>query len=127
MAFNEDLWEEIPRFAFMASGRRGREQISLIQCFIPGCTNTDDTNLHPIEKKVDTETFSEKRYKLEKVKYLIHCDQCAKNYHLVFEKHTDLDKSDEDNTEGLVIMELVYATDAEDHEDYREIGHIQGR
>ena len=52
--FQDDLWEEIPDYAYIALGRRGREKIMLHECFVHGCGVKDETLLHILQK---TETI----------------------------------------------------------------------
>ncbi len=125
--YDETLWDEIPGYAFMALGRRGREEVSLDECFVPGCENTDQGKLHPIEKKVESKKNEEKQTEVRKVKFLIHCDDCGKNFHLVFTRHYDLEGKEEEDHESAMVMEEVSASDADDNENYGNIGYIQRR
>ena len=123
--YNPELWDEIPPYAFMALGRRGREQISLRECFIPSCNSTDEDKLHPIKKEIETKQIPDKNAQIKNVKYLIHCDECSNDFHLVFEQYINTNVKNED-VEGMdVVMEKVYATDSENKENYGEIGFIQ--
>jgi len=123
--YNDELWDEIPPYAFMALGRRGREQISLRECFIPSCNSTDEDKLHPIKKEIETTQIQDKNAEIKKVKYLIHCDECSNEFHLVFEQYINNDVQNED-IEGIdIVMEKVFATDSENKENYGEIGFIQ--
>ncbi len=123
--YDEDLWDEIPSYAFMSLGRRGREEISLTQCFIPKCNCSGDEKLHPIEKKVEIDPATNQKFSIRKVKYQIHCDCCNKAFHLVFEKHLSKEDMDDDDDASGILLERVYASDADDQEDYGEIGFVQ--
>ena len=123
--YNTELWDEIPSYAFMALGRRGREQISLRECFIPSCNSTDGDKLHPINKEIETNQIPDKNVQTIKKKYLIHCDECSQDFHLVFEQYVNNNSQSEDIEGTDIIMEKVYATDANDEENYGEIGFIQ--
>ncbi|WP_371805631.1 hypothetical protein [Candidatus Lokiarchaeum ossiferum] len=123
--YNEDLWDEIPAYAFMALGRRGREEISLTQCFIPNCSCNGDDKLHPLVKKMETIPASDQKFSIQKSKYLIHCDCCNQQFHLVFEKHLSNEPKKEELNEEAILLERVYASDADDQVDYGEIGFVQ--
>ena len=123
--YNTELWNEIPSYAFMALGRRGREQISLRECFVPSCNSTDEDKLHPIKKEIETTQTPDNKAQIKKVKYLIHCDECSNDFHLVFEQYIDKKIQNEDVEDTNIVMEKVFATDSEDKENYGEIGFIQ--
>ena len=55
--YKDELWDEIPGFAFMALGRRGREQIALNQCFVPSCNCNQEEKLHPLEIRMQHSRF----------------------------------------------------------------------
>jgi hypothetical protein len=125
--YNEDLWDEIPGYAFMTLGRRGREQISLFQCFKPTCACNEEEKLHPIKKKTEIVPQTGKNFTIEYNKYLIHCDSCDGNFHLVFEKHLTPEREGESESDEDILIERVYASDGDDQEDYGEIGFVQPR
>ncbi len=50
-ADKEDLRYEIPTHAFIALARRGMEKISLDQCFLKNCDNSDPKLLEPFKKE----------------------------------------------------------------------------
>ena len=109
----------------MALGRRGREQISLRECFNPSCNSTDEDKLHPIKKEIETNQIPDKNAQIKKVKYLIHCDECSNDFYLVFEQYINKNSQNEDIEETDIVMERVYATDEKDEKNYGEIGFIQ--
>jgi hypothetical protein len=122
----EELWDELPTYAFMAAGLRGREQISLRECFIPGCDAKDQSKLHPLKKSIETKTVPNENYYIERVKYLIHCDECQRNFHLVFERSIPKQQSQQpESSNRRIIFEQVLATDDQDKENYGQIGFVQ--
>ena len=123
--YNDDLWDEIPAYAFMALGRRGREEISLTQCFIPNCNCKGDEKLHPLEKKIEVSPASDQKFSIQKSKFLIHCECCNKNFHLVFERHLSNEPKQEESTEEDILLERIYDSDAADEVDLGEIGFVQ--
>ncbi len=120
--FNEELWNEIPPYAFVALGRRGREEIQLEQCFIPKCNNNSSSKLHPIKKELEIIKGGQEKYTLERSKYLIYCDKCQHSFNLIFEKHFNTENT---NSEINTIIERVYASNEDNSENYGEIGFIQ--
>lgn len=123
--YNPELWDEIPSYAFMALGRRGREQISLRECFIPSCNSKDEDKLHPIKKESETKQIPDKNAQIKIVKYLIHCDECSNDFYLVFEQYINNNVQNEEFEDMNIVMEKVFATDSENKENYGEIGFIQ--
>jgi len=123
--YNEELWEEIPRFAYMALGRRGREQISLRECFIPSCNSVDEDKLHPINKEKESKIVANGDAELQKLKFLIHCDVCKQNFKLIFERHLNNKLKNSESEEKKIVLERVFATNADEKENFGEIGFIQ--
>ncbi len=123
--YDESLWNEIPNYAFIALGRRGREKIGLDQCFFPECDNEDIDSIHPIKKTVEEEVSEDKNSKKKNIKFLMHCDKCDKNYHLVFSQEIDLTKTEEENPRANIVIEKVSASDENDEENYGHIGFVQ--
>ena len=124
--YHDEIWDEIPIMAFMALGRSGREEISLEQCMIPGCENSDVNKLHPLEKKEEITKNEKINSETKTVKVKIFCETCNKAYHLNFKQTYDLDKGHEDSR-GNMVLEEVSASDAETNEDYGHIGYVQSR
>lgn len=128
----DNLWEEIPDHAFIALGRRGREQISLIQCFTPGCAENNIEKLHILsspEKIIETKPEGNK---VQKMDYRIKCDTCNSIFHLVFERYLEdneksTSESADDVEDSQVIFENVYATDDSRKTNYGQIGFVQIR
>jgi hypothetical protein len=114
--YNEELWDEIPTFAFIALGRRGREQVSLRECYIPKCGSTVSEKLHPISMSESVKKSKEGDAEIETKKFLIHCDACNANFQFVFDSH----KMGEDT-----VNVRVYATNEDGTENYGEIGWVQ--
>lgn len=124
--YQDHLWEEIPGSAFIALGRRGREHIYLQQCFIPGCNENTPEKIHIIQStSEDIPTKDPKAYK-KQIRFLIHCDTCTKNFHLVFERYIDKQETpDKKEGQDQVIFENVFATDESGEENYGQIGFVQ--
>jgi len=127
--FQDDLWEEIPDYAYMALGRRGREKIMLHECFIPGCKGKDETMLHPIEKTETLEKSASGPSDPTGIllrKYHIYCEQGDHSFQLVFERHGKLTEGQTLEEED-VMLERVYAMDESGQKNYGEIGYVQFR
>ncbi|MHA1776869.1 MAG: hypothetical protein ACTSWC_08835 [Promethearchaeota archaeon] len=129
----DNLWENIPSHAFIALGRRGREQISLYQCFTPGCLENNLEHLHilaPPKKSIES---SNEGSSVQKLDYKIQCDACNSIFHLVFEQFLDVSSKispkptvDIENTpDSQVVFENVYATDESGSQNYGQIGFVQ--
>ena len=112
---NKDLWEEIPSIAYISLARRGMERISLDQCFLKNCDNTDIKLLEPFKK----EEFEDERTQTKKI--YIKCKKCGGTFILKLEtikKAAKLKNSNEE--EKSLSMGLIYALDSEGN----NIGHI---
>jgi hypothetical protein len=133
--FQDDLWEEeIPDYAYIALGRRGREKIMLHECFVHGCGVKDEILLHILQKTETIEKNSSGSSNPTGIllrKYLIHCEQGNHSFHLVFERHGLLTNpsptEDQDLEEENIVFERVYATDEADQINLGEIGYVQFR
>ncbi|MHA1675399.1 MAG: hypothetical protein ACTSYI_17445 [Promethearchaeota archaeon] len=137
----DELWDYIPGGAFIALGRRGREQINLHQCFAPNCHENDESKLHIIKEEKETPANSKPNEKMELVKYQVHCDSCKQDFQLVFERfledstnsdveevENDKEREDtEEDEEKLIVFENVYATDETGKTNYGQIGFVQPR
>ncbi len=137
----DELWDYIPGAAFIALGRRGREQINLHQCFAPNCHEKDESKLHIMKEEKETPANSNPNEKVELVKYQVHCDSCKQDFQLVFERfledstNSDAEKVENDkDSEGaeededkLIVFENVYATDETGKTNYGQIGFVQSR
>ncbi|WP_457558476.1 hypothetical protein [Candidatus Harpocratesius sp.] len=129
----EELWEDIPSYAFIALGRRGREQISLYQCFTPGCNETKLDMLHIVDAEEKSIQTNSDGSKVSSIAYKIKCDTCGSVFRLVFEQYLDPNpnKIDENNEaeedNSLVLFENVYATDESGQNNYGQIGFVQSK
>jgi len=115
MPAKNDLWNEIPSYAFVSLARRGMEKISLDQCFLENCDNKDIKLLEPFKK----EEFEDDKKSTKKI--YIKCKKCGGTFILKFEtiKKVVKSKTSDDEKDNLN-MGLVYALDAEGN----NIGHI---
>ena len=130
--FQDDLWEEIPDYAYIALGRRGREKIMLHECFVHGCGIKDEALLHILQKTETMEKSTSGSSNPTGIllrKYLIHCDQGNHSFHLVFERHGLVTNPTDDQAfeEEDILFERVYATDETDQKNLGEIGYVQFR
>lgn len=119
MTEEEDLWNEIPSYAFISLARRGMEKISLEQCFLKNCDNEDFKLLQPFKK----EEHDDGNKNIKNV--YIKCKKCGGVFQLKLEtikrvaKPTKVDKSGDEDDQALS-MGLVYALD----EEGNNLGHI---
>ncbi|MHA1195125.1 MAG: hypothetical protein ACTSRH_00025 [Promethearchaeota archaeon] len=113
MANKEDLWEEIPSYAFISLARRGMEKISLEQCFVPDCDNEDPSLLEPLK----SEEFEDDKKHIKDIH--IKCKKCGKTFILRLETLKKVAKSTK-NEDEILSMGLVYAYD----ENGKNLGHI---
>lgn len=117
MSNNEDLWMEIPSYAWVALARSGMEKISLDQCFLKDCDNDDIKLLEPFKK----EEFEDDKKQVKIIH--IKCKKCNGTFQLKLEtikrvaKPTTNEKSAD---EEALSMGLVYAFTAEGE----PLGHI---
>lgn len=118
MAEKEDLWMELPSYAWISLARRGMEKISLDQCFIHTCDNEDPKLLEPFKK----EEFEDDKIKTKIIH--IKCNKCNGIFQLKLDTHKRVAKPmnvDEDKAEeGSLSMGMVYALD----KDGNSLGHI---
>jgi len=116
---HEELWLEIPSYAWISLARRGMEKISLDQCFLKNCDNQDIKLLEPLEmQKLEEEN---KEIKVISIK----CHKCEGIFKLKLEtlkKVAKLTKKskDGDADEDTLSMGLVYALDENDN----NLGHV---
>ena len=128
----DELWDEIPGFAFIALGRRGREQINLHQCFVPNCNENEESKLHIVKQENEEPTDSNTTEKVKRIKYHVQCDSCKQAFQLVFERFleekqpSDTDGEEEEES-NQIVFENVYATDETGHTNYGQIGFVQPR
>ena len=132
--FQDDLWEEIPDYAYIALGRRGREKIMLHECFVHGCGVKDETLLHPVQKTETMEKSTSGSSNPTAIllrKYLIYCDQGNHSFQLVFERHGLITNPNPTEDKVLeeedILFERVYATDETGQKNLGEIGYVQFR
>jgi len=114
MTDEEDLRDEIPTFAYISLARRGMEKISLDQCFLKNCDNSDPKLLVPFNKE-EIETDKEQVRKI-----YIKCKKCGGTFILKLKTLKQIAKSTKDSNEEPLSMGLVYALD----EDENNLGHI---
>ena len=115
----EDLWLEIPSYAWISLARRGMEKISLDQCFLKNCDNEDATLLEPFEMKEFEE--ENKHIKIISIK----CKKCNGIFKFKLETLKKVAKpmiksKDEEDDEGALSMGIVYALDENDN----NLGHV---
>ncbi|MHA1521376.1 MAG: hypothetical protein ACTSRK_14425 [Promethearchaeota archaeon] len=137
----DELWDYVPFAAFIALGRRGREQINLHQCFAPNCHENDESKLHIVKEEKEEPIDSNTNEKVERLRYHIHCDTCQQKFQLVFERFLENDPNTEDiqgendkksedeeeDEDKLIVFENVYATDETGKANYGQIGFVQPR
>ncbi len=114
MTDEEDLRDEIPTFAYISLARRGMEKISLDQCFLKNCDNSDPKLLVPFNK----EEFENEKEQVRKI--YIKCKKCGGTFILKLKTLKQIAKSTKDSNEEPLSMGLVYALD----EDNNNLGHI---
>ncbi|MHA1275097.1 MAG: hypothetical protein ACTSQP_13005 [Promethearchaeota archaeon] len=108
---------DYPSSAWIALARRGMERISLEQCFLIGCDNTDPKLLEPFAKEEYED--EEKHIKIISIK----CKKCGGTFKLKFEtlkKVAKPTKTEGNPDEEALSMGLVYALDEND----KNLGHI---
>ncbi len=113
----EDLWMEIPSHAWISLARRGMEKISLDQCFLKGCDNTDKALLEPFKKEEHDD--ENKHVKIIHIK----CKKCGGIFQLKFEtikKVAKPSKQEAEKEEEILSMGLVFALD----EKGNNLGHV---
>lgn len=119
MSDDEDLWLDIPKYAWISLARRGMEKISLDQCFLKGCDNQDRSLLEPFKK----ESYEDEKRQVTLVH--IKCNKCNRVFQLKMEslkKVARPTKPDDNKSEDeqALSMGLVYALD----ENGNDLGHI---
>jgi hypothetical protein len=114
MVNKEELRGEIPSYAFIALARRGMEKISLDQCFLKDCDNTDPNLLEPFKK----EEFEEEFKSIKRIH--IKCKKCNGIFILKLETLKNVAKSTKDKDQEPLSMGLVHALD----ENGKNLGHI---
>lgn len=115
----EDLWLEIPSYAWISLARRGMEKISLDQCFLKNCDNQDVKLLEPLEMQ----QFKEENKEIKVIS--IKCHKCEGIFKLKLETLKKVAKptkksKDGDDDEGALSMGIVYALDENDN----NLGHV---
>ena len=118
MSEKEDLWMDIPSYAWVSLARRGMEKISLDQCFIHTCDNEDPKLLEPFKKE---ESEDEKVHtKIIHIK----CKKCNGIFKLKLDTHKRVAKptnvAEDKADEGTLSMGMIYALD----EEGNNLGHI---
>lgn len=115
----EELRDEIPPHAWISLARRGREKISMDQCFLKGCDNQEKKLLEPFKKEEYDDDVREIKI------FHIKCHKCGGIFQLKFEtlkkvaRPTHRDKNKSEDEEALQLG-LVYALD----KDGNNLGHI---
>lgn len=127
LEFHDELWDDIPPYAFMALGTRGIEEISLRQCFHPACGASNPDTVHVLTSEEVHESLPTKKGEIMKEKFHIYCETCRKKFVLILEKHL-MNHSVNENAkqDADVFMERVYALD-ENGTDFGEIGWVQSK
>ena len=110
----QDLRSEIPTHAFISLARRGMEKISLDQCFLKNCDNTDVNLLVPFKK----EEYEDEKEQIRKI--YIKCKKCGGTFILKLQTIKKVAKSTKDKDEEPLSMGLVFALD----EKGNNLGHI---
>lgn len=114
MSDKEDLWLEIPSYAYISLARRGMEKISLDQCFLKNCENQDQKLLEPFKK----EEYKEENKNIKKI--YIKCKKCGGTFILKLITLKKVAKSTKNEKEEPLSMGLIYALD----ENENSLGHI---
>jgi len=114
MTDTEDLRKEIPVEAFIALARRGMEKISLDQCFLENCDNSDTSLLEPFKK----EEYEDDKKKTKEIH--IRCKKCNRVFILKLETIKRVAKSTKEEGDEPLSMGMVYALD----ENKNNLGHI---
>ena len=117
MSNEDDLWLDIPSYAWVALARRGMEKISLDQCFLKGCDNEDPKLLEPFKK----EEFEDDKKQIKKI--YIKCNKCNGIFQFKLETIKRVAKPTKTGTEAdeeALSMGMVYALD----ENGNNLGHI---
>ena len=113
----EDDDFNIPTAAWIALARRGMEQISLEQCFLPNCDNEDPEKIERLDKQ-ETEDDDNKTtiitYKCNK------CGGIFKLKYVTIKKMAKSTKSTAKFDSEPLSMGMVYALDEND----KNLGHI---
>ncbi|NHJ21047.1 MAG: hypothetical protein EAX91_08900 [Candidatus Lokiarchaeota archaeon] len=110
----QDLRSEIPTHAYISLARRGMEKISLDQCFLKNCDNTDVNLLVPFKK----EEYEDEKEQTRKI--YIKCKKCGGTFILKLQTIKKVAKSTKDKDEEPLSMGLVFALD----EKGNNLGHI---
>ena len=108
MSIDEDLWNEIPSYAWISLARRGMEKISLDQCFLKGCDNEDPKLLEPFKK----EEFEDDKKHVKKIH--VKCNKCNGIFQFKFETIKRVAKPikpKKDADDEALSMGMVYASD----------------
>ena len=95
MTDEEDLRDEIPTFAYISLARRGMEKISLDQCFLKNCDNSEPKLLVPFNKE-EIETDKEQVRKI-----YIKCKKCGGTFILKLKTLKQIAKSTKDSNANL--------------------------
>ena len=117
MSKDEDLWNEIPSFAWISLARRGMEKISLDQCFLIGCDNEDIKLLEPFKK----EEFEDDKKQVKNIH--VKCKKCNGIFQFKLETIKRVAKPTKigtDADEEALSMGMIYALD----ENGNNLGHI---
>ncbi|MBN1803072.1 MAG: hypothetical protein JW891_16295 [Candidatus Lokiarchaeota archaeon] len=111
MTNNNDLWNEVPAYAYIALGRRGQEKISLDQCFLIGCDNQDKKLLEPlkVEEIVNNDQIEIKHVHIK-------CKKCGGIFQLKLETIKKMAKttrknSKEEMDDSFLSMGRIFALD----------------
>lgn len=117
--YQTNLKLQYPPYVFVALARRGMEKLSLDQCFLDGCDNTNPDKLEVI--KIEEEDLEKKSVK----KVYIKCLKCGGSFTFKLEtikkvaKPTILDKKKAEDEQSLSIG-VAYVL----NKDGNNLGHI---
>ena len=126
MTEKEELWNEIPSYAWVSLARRGMEKINLDQCFLKNCDNQEITLLEPFKK----EEFEDDQKITKKIH--IKCKKCGGTFQLKLEtikrvanstenmERDNLKTSESGDAEDPLSLGLIYALD----EKGVNLGHL---
>ncbi|MHA1149923.1 MAG: hypothetical protein ACTSR8_16930 [Promethearchaeota archaeon] len=114
-ADDDDL--SIPTAAWISLARRGMEQISLEQCFLPNCDNEDPKEI----ERLDRQDIEDNENKTTIISYKCKdCNRIFKLKYVTIKKVAKPTKPLKSADEEALSMGMVYALD----EDDKNLGHI---
>ncbi len=119
-----NLEDEIPGSVYVGLGRRGREAIDLVACFVPGCDNTDEKKLHLLEKSENTGEVDASGYFTQTKKLKTHCDVCDHDFVLTMEFVYKKVEDEEGNQKDKMFAVVANAYSGDEKEHYGELGRV---